>query len=375
MDDALVIPGDIAFPEYRDMSALVNEITETKMPFTAYVPGAGPKPYAALNRAADNISQINNAYVTYKGVVWPPPYGVGPAADFGSFTVFQNEKFIKRFDSYKTAVNCAQIWPDGVVAGEMIVAANYKPLPEYRLCTLHNFTEFYTLPEAVIYAKERAAEGKRCAVLAIGAEYDPTRIIWENSAANGAALITDAPFVGQMPELPRGCEVAALTMMINYRGLMVDKMTLAGDLKKSPRTYDDPNNGFIGDMYSMSGHGLGVYHAPVAKLARDYMPREIIDATGCAFTDLFYYLDRGRPVWVMTNTRFSRISENDFVYWDTPGGTVKVTYRMHAVLVTGYDDGYIYFHDPLAGADKKEPRDNFIGGWEQMGRQAVTTIN
>ncbi len=39
----------------------------------------------------------------------------------------------------------------------------------------------------------------------------------------------DFEIIRQMPELPTGCEITALTMMLNYYGYSVDKMTMASE--------------------------------------------------------------------------------------------------------------------------------------------------
>lgn len=40
-------------------------------------------------------------------------------------------------------------------------------------------------------------------------------------------LIADFPVVLQMPELPTGCEITAMTMVLNYYGYMVSKEEMA----------------------------------------------------------------------------------------------------------------------------------------------------
>ena len=45
-----------------------------------------------------------------------------------------------------------------------------------------------------------------------------------------AAMIEDVPFIKQLPELPRGCEVTSLAMLLQYKGVQVDKMQLASEI-------------------------------------------------------------------------------------------------------------------------------------------------
>jgi hypothetical protein len=49
-------------------------------------------------------------------------------------------------------------------------------------------------------------------------------------------------------------------------------------------------------------------------------------------------------------------------------------YRYHKKehLVTGYDENYIYFNDPMTVEVKKTPINDFREAWIQMGKQAIT---
>ncbi|NRD77192.1 C39 family peptidase [Bacillus sp. BRMEA1] len=197
-----------------------------------------------------------------------------------------------------------------------------------------------------------------------------------------SSAILDVPIVSQLPELPRGCEITSLTMLLKSAGIEVDKMTLSSQIERDPTPYSrvngqinygNPNKGFVGDMYNINNLGYGVYHGPIAKLANRYMPNRIIDFTGSKFETMFQYLNKGKPVWVIINTLFDTTPSQYWVTWNTPEGRISINGKEHSVLVTGYDSRYIYFNDPLSGIkNDKAPLHSFKSGWEQMGSQAIS---
>lgn len=212
-----------------------------------------------------------------------------------------------------------------------------------------------------------------------------TSITKDNRPAKPPAkdkVLLDVPIVKQLPELPRGCEVTSLAMLLQYAGFDADKLKLAQQIKKNPAKikkingeihYGDPNDGFIGDMYSTNKPGLGVYHTPIKKLAAHYMPGKIIDFTNGEFNQIKKYLSTNRPVWVIINTAYEKLDPSYFHTWNTPNGKISITYKEHSVVVTGYDQDYIYFNDPLTGIkNKKAPSADFEKAWVQMGKQAIT---
>lgn len=190
--------------------------------------------------------------------------------------------------------------------------------------------------------------------------------------------------VSQYPELPRGCEVTSLAMLLQSADINVDKMTLAKEITKDRTPYKvengktyfgHPNEGFVGSMYTFQEPGLGVYHEPIRQLAEKYLPGRIKDFTGSDFKEIKIHLSDHRPVWVITNTRYQKLSNDSFITWQTPKGEVRVTYREHSVLLTGFDKNFIYFNDPLTGEkNKKAPIKDFEESWVQMGRQAITYL-
>jgi uncharacterized protein YvpB len=202
------------------------------------------------------------------------------------------------------------------------------------------------------------------------------------SQARLAKKILYAPLVKQMPELPRGCEVTSLTMLLNYTGIKVNKMTLAKQVKKDPtplkyikgkKYFGNPNYGFVGNMYTFSKPGFGVFNKPIEALAKQYKSNRIVNLTGQSFDAVLNYVGTGHPVWIINTSWFSYVPNQYWQTWYTPQGPVRITMKEHSVLVTGYDSKYVYFNDPLDGTkNKKRPMKQFIEGWKQYGSQAIS---
>lgn len=197
--------------------------------------------------------------------------------------------------------------------------------------------------------------------------------------------LLDLPVIEQLPELPRGCEVTTLAMLLDSAGTKVDKMKLAKEVKRDPTPYvikngkvhfGNPHIGFVGNMYNFNEPGLGVYHEPIMELGETYLPGKIVNLTGETFEELKIPLSDDRPVWVIINAEYRELPDSYFEVWETKTGPVKVTKKEHSVLITGYDQKYIYFNDPLTGMkNKKAPIGDFKKSWVQMGSQAITYTN
>ncbi|MGG0645727.1 C39 family peptidase [Bacillus mycoides] len=194
-----------------------------------------------------------------------------------------------------------------------------------------------------------------------------------------SAMITEVPFIRQLPELPRGCEVTSLTMLLQHKGVQVDKMQLASEIHRVPfkqnGLHGNPYEGFVGNIYTKAEPGYGVYNQPIFNLVEKYIPEKVINLTGRDVQDLYKVISSGSPVWVIINTTFKPLAESSFETWNTSSGKVKITYYEHSVVVIGYDQNFVYVNDPLANNPRKAvPRAEFEKAWEQMGKQAITIL-
>ena len=186
--------------------------------------------------------------------------------------------------------------------------------------------------------------------------------------------ILDVPLINQLdaPMIYNGCEVTSLAMILNYNGYHVTKNELANQIATVPLTYQsglkgNPNVGFVGNM--KDGPGYAVYNGPIYRLARKYAGDKVVNLTNHPFKDLLTRVSQGEPVWIITTETFAPVS--DFETWHTPEGTINITFSEHSVVITGYDENFIYINNPYGQKNERLNRTKFEEAWEQMGRQAI----
>lgn len=196
----------------------------------------------------------------------------------------------------------------------------------------------------------------------------------ENDTSEIKKFQLDVPLINQMehPRLYNGCEVTSLAMLLNYHGIEVTKNELAEKIAKVPLQYDNglygnPNVGFVGNMED--GPGLAVYHEPIYQLAVQYAGKKVIDLTGEPFEKVIKQIQKGLPVWVIVTNTFQPV--HNFQTWDTPQGEIQITFSEHSVVITGFDQEYLYLNNPYGTKNQKVDRQAFIQAWEQMGKQAI----
>ncbi|MBR1421970.1 MAG: C39 family peptidase [Ruminococcus sp.] len=167
----------------------------------------------------------------------------------------------------------------------------------------------------------------------------------------------------QAPELPMGCEIVSLTIVLNYLGYDVDKMYMADNYltkvdfwKIDGKLYGaDPMMAFPGDPAEPNSSGC---FAPVIVdsanrfFADNDSEHEAIDTSDKVFTELLHeYIDNDIPViiWVTGD----ELHEIVYKYsWETPSGkTIDFPSYQHCVVMTGYDlkKEAVYVSDPLVG--------------------------
>lgn len=285
-------------------------------------------------------------------------------------------KIVERADTKEEAIKYAKQYKRSIVINtynDQWVYSSFKPFMIITDTAIHDFETF---KEALYYAKTNHHSQIYYK--------DKDDLIWEEKVILEDKKL-EVPLVLQMPELPRGCEVSSLAMIMEYSGIKVDKLELAKKIQKETDTYTkkgnriwcgNPYKGFVGDMYHLDQFGYGVYHEPIANLAKSYFGERVIDLTGLDFEDVLYFLEKGYPVWMITNSTFKPLEDALFEIWHTSSGIVKITYKLHSVVLTGIDKNSVYINDPLVSKKNiSHEKEAFIKAWEQMGNQAIVIID
>lgn len=185
----------------------------------------------------------------------------------------------------------------------------------------------------------------------------------------------NVPLENQMPDLPNGCEVTSLSMLMNYYGIKVSKNELAETIQHVDSFTDggkyrgNPHQGFVGHM-TIANAGWCVYNEPLYNVARKYTSH-IENITGSNFLSLLKLVSTGHPVMIITTTTFNKV--NNMQTWDTNTGKVNVTPSSHACVITGYSKPkkVVYVNNPYGYKNQPVNWKNLQASYNQQGRQAL----
>lgn len=193
--------------------------------------------------------------------------------------------------------------------------------------------------------------------------------------------ILDVPLIAQNPELKYGCEVTSLAMVLQHAGIKVNKTELANSIKKDNDPliigkggdivhWGDPKDGFVGDMTGKN-KGYAVYVQPLQELMERYLPGHSVNLTGKSFDDVMFQIKIGKPVVVWTTGDYK--VPKRWESWKHGNEQINATIDLHAVVLVGFEPGYVYVNDPLAvKKGNKVNRQTFIQSWNALGQQALS---
>ncbi len=163
--------------------------------------------------------------------------------------------------------------------------------------------------------------------------------------------ISGFKWVNQYPELPTGCEITALTSVLNYYGYNVKKETMADDyLKKGSGSFYEM---FLGNPRKKEG-SYGCMAQPIADAANLYfkknsISRKAINISGSEFDKVLDYVAEGYPVIVWNTINMKSAYESKKLVLG--GKTYTWIAPEHCVVVIGFDRdaNEVYVADPASG--------------------------
>lgn len=167
-----------------------------------------------------------------------------------------------------------------------------------------------------------------------------------NGDIKPSSRILEVPIIFQRPELPTGCEITAITMMLNYHGCNVNKVQLAHEMPYHP---SNPDLGYVGNPFSKSG--WTIYPSPLCGLVKKYAGNAV-NLTGTSIEVIENHIAENKPV----------------VAWVNMHG-----FTVHAIVITGYDVNNFYCNDPWTG-DKGRgiDKNKFFNIWNLQNKRALS---
>ena len=217
--------------------------------------------------------------------------------------------------------------------------------------------------------------------VAVGLE--STQISAEVKKSNSGTQLTDFDIIEQYPELPTGCEITAMTMVLNYYGYQVNKVTMALDYMPKVqaefyRSEDgrlmgpDLENFFVGDPTEETGYICGT--GAIVTAANRYLADVGSDLTAAAMKNvqpekLYDLIDQGTPVVIWCTINMEDRAETDGWYRED-GTYMEWSTNDHGAVLIGYDEDTVTVADPIYSRITVS-RDQFEKVFAERGGQCV----
>ena len=189
--------------------------------------------------------------------------------------------------------------------------------------------------------------------------------------AGRSAYIDNFPCLNQNPDLPTGCEVTSLTMVLNHLGYPADKNDLAANyLTKEEFPYANPYSQFVGDP--TDEHSFGCYAPVITECAIKYGA----NATNISYSSIdtiCSYVEQGQPVIIWATMYMVPTSYGSTIWTDANGETVSWRGSEHCLVMVGFDAAAneVYLADPLTGNVTTYMFSRFYTRWIEQDCQAV----
>ena len=178
-----------------------------------------------------------------------------------------------------------------------------------------------------------------------GAQTTGAKTLYYDAMGNIVGAFNNAEVICQNPELPTGCEMTAVTMMLRYAGVNINKFQVADETPRS----SNGDNGFVGNPYSVTG--WWVFPTGIAPVVQHHLGTSQV-MTGASLAAIQEKLNIGHlvVVWVA--------NMNGFVN--------------HAITITGYNASGFFYNNPWTGRKEAMSYGEFYGHWNADAQRALS---
>ncbi|MGN0637901.1 MAG: C39 family peptidase [Huintestinicola sp.] len=201
------------------------------------------------------------------------------------------------------------------------------------------------------------------------------------------SVYIDMANILQNPELPVGCEITALTILLNYYGFDAEKTDMARNYLPTswgnPRTVDGKFykdsffDYFIGDPFSK---GYGCFSPAIEKAANAYISSHgggytVKNISGCHPDTLYEYLIAGTPVLCWATDGMIEPEYYETWYDNATGEQLDWYLNEHCFVLAGFNiaNSTVTLNDPMKGIIDYNI-DRFEVRFKQMHSQAIVLI-
>lgn len=192
----------------------------------------------------------------------------------------------------------------------------------------------------------------------------------------------EVSLIYQDPELPNGCEITSLAMVLAAAGAPVDKLELYECfLPRQEFSYNGPNRygpnpeeAYAGNAASSKG-GWYCFEKPIAEAAKGWLAmsnsnRTVQSLRGVTRKELNEYVEKGIPLVTWVTRNYEKPYYSDF-RWTMPSGNDYTPYaNLHCVVLAGTENGKYRVADPIEGWQTVDA-ELFWQSFSEMGGRAV----
>ena len=283
-------------------------------------------------------------------------------ADFGESTQPENEYYAS-----ENIVDCENDdVSDNNIFTEELVILNYNGIiDDESLNLILEILEQFGLPAALVKANE-----------IIGKQW---------FTPSDYKYIIDVPYISQVGILPNGCEAVCAVMLLHYNNFTIDPVSFVDTYLEKSEVYikwgcrfgPNPKEAYAGDPKSDKS-GWGCFAPVIIKALNNYLDGHMFakNLTGLTLDELTQqYILNDIPVAVWVTQEMIEIES--LYQWQSYDKKQTFLYPVHehCMVLTGFDNKYYYFNDPLDENNYvKYEKEIAQKCYNSMGRQAVALI-